>query len=197
MKNTFIVAMFIFWGFVVSVISAGYIVRQNRLVLEATQKTYTDSLQQITGMSSKGGTTEIVSSSSVSIVNATTNTKPTTFTTPIKVVAKPVVTNPGTIVITPTPIVTPVAEPKPVIVPTGPTLATVATHNTQSDCWVILHDKVYSVTSYIPMHPGGAQRIVSVCGSDATSLFEGIKRGRGHSSYAVSLLGQYLVGTLQ
>jgi cytochrome b involved in lipid metabolism len=43
------------------------------------------------------------------------------------------------------------------------------------------------------MHPGGKRRIVNQCGGDATNAFE----NAGHSSRAYSLLGGYLVGTLQ
>jgi cytochrome b involved in lipid metabolism len=180
MKNTFIVAMFIFWGFVVAVISAGYVVKQNRLAQESMQKTYLESLQQITSTLTQSKNTAAVISPSV------ITQKPTTV--------KPVVTNP---VSKPAVVTAPVTASTPK--PAGLTLSTVATHNTQSDCWVVINGNVYSVASYIPMHPGGAQRIINVCGGDATSLFTGTG-GRGshrHSSYAQSLLGSYLVGALQ
>lgn len=179
MKKTFIVAMFIFWGFVVAVVSAGYIVKQNRIAQEAIQKTYTDNLQQIIDATEKGKGT-------VSLPTTTVVT-PTTTSKPVGTLSKP----------------SPVSMPRPVSMPPtsmmGLTMNTVALHSTQSDCWIVINGNVYSVASYIPMHPGGSQRIVNVCGGDATSVFTGTG-GRGshrHSSYAQSLLGSYLVGPLQ
>lgn len=74
--------------------------------------------------------------------------------------------------------------------------AEVAKHATKNDCWIIVSNKVYSVTSYIPMHPGGQEAIVNLCGKDATIMFE-TKGGNGrHSSGAHATLGNFLVGDL-
>jgi uncharacterized repeat protein (TIGR02543 family) len=77
------------------------------------------------------------------------------------------------------------------------TAAQVATHNTQSDCWLIISGKVYNVTSFIPNHPGGVNAIVSRCGTDATIAYtvEG-NGGHAHSAYAQSLLPTYFIGNL-
>lgn len=178
MKNTFIVAMFIFWGFVVAVISAGYIVKQNRLAQESMQKNYIGSIQQITEALAKGRSNSVTSSP----FGVTTTPKTTT--------PDPVVTNTGTI---PKPTPVPAPAPVPAPKPAGLTMAVVAQHNTQSDCWIVINGNVYSVASYIPMHPGGARRIINECGGDATGPYD----RQGHSSYADSLLGSYLVGPLQ
>eukprot|EP00894_Picocystis_sp_ML_P000578 jgi/Pico_ML_1/51095/g2182.t2 len=29
-------------------------------------------------------------------------------------------------------------------------------HNTEDDCWLVIGEKVYDVTAYLPEHPGGA-----------------------------------------
>lgn len=50
-------------------------------------------------------------------------------------------------------------------------LASVARHSTPSDCWVIVRDKVYDVTAWVPQHPGGALIYVSA-GKDCTQLFD-------------------------
>lgn len=73
----------------------------------------------------------------------------------------------------------------------------VATHNTETDCWVIVNDKVYSVAAYIPHHPGGKSRIISQCGTDATAEFTTSMGGHQHSSNAASLLQNYFVGNLK
>jgi cytochrome b involved in lipid metabolism len=79
----------------------------------------------------------------------------------------------------------------------GVTAATVALHNTEKDCWLIVHDNVYNVTSYIPRHPGGPKAIISNCGKDGTALFEMRPTGTSHSDRARSMLATLLVGPLQ
>jgi acyl-lipid (8-3)-desaturase len=49
--------------------------------------------------------------------------------------------------------------------------AEVAVHNTPSDCWLVIHGKVYDVTSYIARHPGGAMIYVKA-GRDCSHLFD-------------------------
>lgn len=179
MKNTFIIAMCIFWGFVIAVVSAGYVVKQNRIAQEEMQKKYTGSLKQITEITTSPTQEKVLSSNEVKAVVK-------------EVVIKTPPVNGGVVAVKPVPTV--VNEPKVVPNQTASlTMNVVATHNTQNDCWIVINGKVYSVTSYIPMHPGGAKRIVRLCGANATSGYD----GQGHSKYADSLLGQYLVGTLQ
>lgn len=72
------------------------------------------------------------------------------------------------------------------------TLVEVAKHSTAEDCWVVANDKVYAVSSYINSHPGGAQRIISRCGGDITSDFE----GKPHSPRAHDILGSFYIGDL-
>jgi len=76
------------------------------------------------------------------------------------------------------------------------TSAAVATHNTASDCYLIVNNKVYDVTQYIPFHPGGASRITSRCGTEATSAFVTNSAGHAHSASATTLLNNYYVGDL-
>merc|ERR1711916_2081 len=52
------------------------------------------------------------------------------------------------------------------------TLADVQAHNTEKDCWVILHGEVYDVTDFLQDHPGGARAIVMYAGKDATEPFD-------------------------
>jgi uncharacterized protein YjdB len=73
------------------------------------------------------------------------------------------------------------------------TAAQVATHNSQSDCWIILNNtEVYNVTAFLSLHPAGPSPILPYCGANATSAFNAV----GHSSSAVTMEATYLVGNL-
>ncbi|PSN61011.1 hypothetical protein BS50DRAFT_681221 [Corynespora cassiicola Philippines] len=71
------------------------------------------------------------------------------------------------------------------------TAADVATHKTKDDLWVNIHDKVYNVTDYVRDHPGGADILVDVAGTDASAEYDDV----GHSEDADEILASYLVGT--
>jgi len=76
------------------------------------------------------------------------------------------------------------------------TPAEIARHNSASDCWTIISGQVYNLTSYLSYHPGGVDIILPSCGADGTVAFQ-TRGGTGtHSSYADSLLSQYLVSSL-
>lgn len=78
----------------------------------------------------------------------------------------------------------------------GTSLADVAKHNTSADCWIIVSNNVYAVTSFFSQHPGGAERIVPFCGRDATTAFL-TQGGEGkHSAIADQQLAQFKVGSL-
>jgi Cytochrome b5-like Heme/Steroid binding domain/Bacterial Ig-like domain (group 2) len=72
------------------------------------------------------------------------------------------------------------------------TLADVANHATNLNCWMVLNStQVYNVTAYIPSHPGGSA-MVPYCGKDGTQAFNNVN----HSSSAVALEATYLIGSL-
>lgn len=75
-------------------------------------------------------------------------------------------------------------------------LQEIAKHNTVRDCWLIINNKVYNVTSYLFIHPGGSGMIFPYCGKEATRAFQTKDIGRPHSSYADSLLASYYLGEL-
>ena len=52
-------------------------------------------------------------------------------------------------------------------------LSEVAKHNTQMDCWAAIDGSVYDLTSWISRHPGGPDKILKLCGTDATAAFHG------------------------
>lgn len=45
------------------------------------------------------------------------------------------------------------------------TVEQLAQHNSKSDCWVAYAGKVYDITSFLPYHPGGINRIAPYCGT--------------------------------
>lgn len=51
------------------------------------------------------------------------------------------------------------------------TLKEVAVHSTPTDCWVIVHGKVYDVSEFVPRHPGGSMIYVKA-GGDCSQLFD-------------------------
>ena len=78
------------------------------------------------------------------------------------------------------------------------TLAEVATHDREEDCYLIIGNertggaKVYDVTKYLDEHPGGDAVLLELAGKYADDMFEDI----GHSMNARQQLKEFLVGTL-
>merc|ERR1719284_1226541 len=54
----------------------------------------------------------------------------------------------------------------------GYTLEEVQKHVTKSDCWVVLHNRVLNVTSFLSQHPGGDLAILAFAGKDASAEFD-------------------------
>ncbi|XP_054627940.1 cytochrome b5 [Dunckerocampus dactyliophorus] len=72
------------------------------------------------------------------------------------------------------------------------TLEDIRVHNMSTDTWLIIHDKVYDITSFIEEHPGGEEVLLEQAGSDATESFEDV----GHSTDAREMLQQFYIGEL-
>ena len=78
------------------------------------------------------------------------------------------------------------------------TLAEVAAHDREDDCYLIIGNertggaKVYDVTKYLEDHPGGDAVLLELAGKYADDMFEDI----GHSMNARQQLKEFLVGTL-
>ncbi len=71
----------------------------------------------------------------------------------------------------------------------------VAKHSVSGNCWMILNGNVYDLSVYVS-HPGGSGYLI-YCGKEATNGYDTKGgRGNGHSSYADSLLANYLIGQL-
>jgi cytochrome b involved in lipid metabolism len=52
----------------------------------------------------------------------------------------------------------------------------VAQHDSLDSCWMIINNKVYDVTEFAPIHPGG-DILYGDCGNDATTIFKSIHVG--------------------
>ncbi|XP_029354190.1 cytochrome b5 type B isoform X2 [Echeneis naucrates] len=73
------------------------------------------------------------------------------------------------------------------------TLEEISLHNMSSDTWLVIHDKVYDITSFLEEHPGGEEVLLEQAGGDATESFEDV----GHSTDAREMLQQYYIGEVQ
>ena len=76
----------------------------------------------------------------------------------------------------------------------GFTLQEVAQHDVAGDAWVAVDGKVFDLSDFVRIHPGGSSAILRVAGADGTSLFDGI---RAHGSRERSILNNYYIGDLE
>eukprot|EP00049_Salpingoeca_infusionum_P014927 m.286275 g.286275 ORF g.286275 m.286275 type:complete len:1080 (+) comp15779_c0_seq1:241-3480(+) len=72
------------------------------------------------------------------------------------------------------------------------TMDEVAAHTSKTDCWVVLHGKVYDLTSFLEDHPGGAASIMAYAGKDASKQFDMLHAADIIPKYA----DDYLVGVV-
>ncbi len=79
------------------------------------------------------------------------------------------------------------------------TISEVSSHNTASNCWLVVNGNVYDVSKFLSQHPGGEAEIIPYCGKEATKAFDtqGRSGGRGHSTTAGQMLQDYKIGTLR
>ena len=68
----------------------------------------------------------------------------------------------------------------------------VALHNKETDAWIIIENKVYDVTGYVEIHPGG-DTILNNVGRDSTVGFNGDQ----HPATALDVLQNYYIGDLK
>ncbi|XP_042058470.1 cytochrome B5-like protein [Salvia splendens] len=71
------------------------------------------------------------------------------------------------------------------------TKADVSSHNKRTDCWIIIKDKVYDVTSYVEEHPGGDAILVHA-GDDSTEGFFGPQ----HATRVFDMIEDFHIGNL-
>ena len=77
--------------------------------------------------------------------------------------------------------------------PSGITMAEVKKHNSATSCYTAINGSVYDVTKWISQHPGGADAILSLCGTDGTAAFEG---QHGGERRAAGQLASIIIGAL-
>jgi cytochrome b involved in lipid metabolism len=73
------------------------------------------------------------------------------------------------------------------------TAAQVAEHSTAASCWTSINGSVYDVTTWIGKHPGGPDRILSLCGNDGSTAFNGQHTGQARP---MNELASFKIGTL-
>ncbi|MFT7813909.1 fatty acid 2-hydroxylase [Arapaima gigas] len=72
--------------------------------------------------------------------------------------------------------------------------AEVARHRTKESCWVLLGERVYDVTGFLRMHPGGEALILRRSGTDIGAQLEGPPHR--HSENARRWMEHYYIGQL-
>ena len=65
-------------------------------------------------------------------------------------------------------------------------------HNTDTDCWVVIDNKVYDITEFVSEHPGGKQILVNVSGDDVTEYFNELHR----KEILEEVASDYIIGEL-
>ncbi|XP_062090903.1 cytochrome B5-like protein [Humulus lupulus] len=70
--------------------------------------------------------------------------------------------------------------------------AEISLHNKRTDCWIIIKDKVYDVTSYVEEHPGG-DAILAHAGDDSTEGFYGPQ----HATRVFDMIDDFYIGNLE
>jgi cytochrome b involved in lipid metabolism len=73
------------------------------------------------------------------------------------------------------------------------TLAEIAAHNDSKSCWATINGGVYDLTSWISQHPGGAARILSLCGKDGSQAFN---TQHSNTPQAQAMLATFRIGDL-
>lgn len=79
---------------------------------------------------------------------------------------------------------------------TGPkafSLADVSVHSNATSCYSAINGSVYDLTAWIKQHPGGAGKILSICGKDGSSAFS---NQHGVNQKELNILATFKIGTL-
>jgi cytochrome b involved in lipid metabolism len=74
------------------------------------------------------------------------------------------------------------------------TMEEVQKHNSRESCWTVIRGDVYDLTAWIDKHPGGADKVLNLCGKDGTQSFE---RKHGGEENPEKALEQFEIGKLK
>ncbi|MEM0476234.1 MAG: cytochrome b5-like heme/steroid binding domain-containing protein [Candidatus Aenigmatarchaeota archaeon] len=74
------------------------------------------------------------------------------------------------------------------------TIEEISKHNSQENCWTVIRGKVYDLTQWIDKHPGGADKILSICGKDGTQAFV---QKHGDKEKPEKILKEFEIGVLK
>lgn len=69
----------------------------------------------------------------------------------------------------------------------------VAGHKDQASCYTSINNSVYDLTLWVNIHPGGKERILSICGIDGTERFMNKHHG---AQKQMTILARYKIGVL-
>lgn len=72
------------------------------------------------------------------------------------------------------------------------TMTDVATHKDATSCYAAISGSVYDLTMWVNLHPGGKNRILSLCGTDGTQQF--MNKHQGGEKY-MTILARFKIGT--
>jgi uncharacterized membrane protein len=87
----------------------------------------------------------------------------------------------------------PTVSSSPAASPKSYTMAEVRQHASRTSCWAAIDGKVYDLTSWIDRHPGGPDRILSLCGTDGTAAFT---QQHGTQTRPNEMLASFYLGPL-
>lgn len=73
------------------------------------------------------------------------------------------------------------------------TRAQVELHKDEASCYTIIGNRIYDLTLWVNMHPGGKNAILSLCGTDGTEAFMNKHKGEQKQ---VDILGRFHIGNL-
>ncbi|MGJ9425956.1 cytochrome b5 domain-containing protein [Nesterenkonia halotolerans] len=74
------------------------------------------------------------------------------------------------------------------------TMDQVEENDSPDSCWAVMDGTVYDLTDWIEDHPGGAERIEGLCGTDAAEAFEA---QHGGDERPEGQLAEFEIGTLE
>ncbi|CAG9582967.1 unnamed protein product [Danaus chrysippus] len=80
------------------------------------------------------------------------------------------------------------------------TIEEVKKHKRKNSVWMIIHDDVYDVTSFLHEHPGGEESLLDFAGKDGSQAFEDVHHSedasRSYKWVFLALAGAIALGVV-